>query len=127
MILKITLSTVTGGILATLLVWLANGWAGLYPMGNAPPLASLGSNLLQAFLLAMLFQRWLDAWSFFRGALHGAWIAGLFAGAFYLRYQTQDNAGIIYSTLIHTFLWSVTGGVMGLMLQKMRGHPVFKW
>lgn len=127
MLLKITLSTVTGGILATLLVWLANGWAGLCSMGNAPPLASLGSNLLQAFLLSMLFQRWLDAWSFFRGALHGAWIAGLFAGAFYLRSQPLDHVGVIHSTLIQTLLWSVTGGMMGLLLQKMRGHPVFRW
>lgn len=127
MLLKITLSTVTGGILATLLVWLANGWAGIYPMGIVPPFASLGSNLLQAFLLSMLFQRWLDAWGFLRGAWHGGWIAGLFAGAFYLRCQPLDHTVVIHLTIIQTFLWSVTGGVMGLMLQKMRGHPVFKW
>lgn len=127
MILKITLSTVTGGILATLLVWLANEWADIYPMGIVPPFASLGSNLLQAFLLSMLFQRWLDAWGFLRGAWHGGWIAGLFAAAFYLRHTTTDWSSLFFLTLFSTLLWTLTGGIMGLLLQKMRGRLVFRW
>jgi|688.fasta_scaffold634038_2 hypothetical protein len=124
MILKIFLSTVAGGVLATVLSCLVNVWA---VMDRAPTWYSVGGNLLQAFLLSLLFQRWLDAWGFLRGAFHAAWIAGLFAGAFNLRYVSGAQVNLIYLTLFDTLIWVITGGIMGLLLQKMRGRPVFRW
>ncbi|MBN8678065.1 MAG: hypothetical protein J0M29_07550 [Chitinophagales bacterium] len=123
MILKIILSTLSGGILATLLVWLAGIWM-TPPVEMVPLWAFLVSNILQAFLLSILFQRWLDAWGFLRGAWHGGWIAGLFAGAFYLR---GVSTNWVHLFLFNTLVWTLTGGVMGYLLQKMRGHPVFRW
>ncbi|HLP95997.1 MAG TPA: hypothetical protein VK168_18270 [Saprospiraceae bacterium] len=123
MILKIILSTLSGGILATLLVWLAGIWM-TPPVEMVPLWAFLVSNILQAFLLSMLFQRWLDAWGFLRGAWHGGWIAGLFAGAFYLR---GVSTNWVHLFLFSTLVWTLTGGVMGYLLQKMRGQPVFRW
>lgn len=123
MILKIILSTLSGGILATLLVWLAGIWM-RPPVEMVSLWAFLASNILQAFLLSMLFQRWLDAWGFLRGAWHGGWIAGLFAGAFYLR---DVSTNWVHLFLFSTLVWTLTGGVMGYLLQKMRGQPVFRW
>ncbi|MBL7808854.1 MAG: hypothetical protein JNN28_13625 [Saprospiraceae bacterium] len=123
MILKIILSTLSGGILATLLVWLAGIWM-TPPVEMGSLWAFLASNILQAFLLSMLFQRWLDAWGFLRGAWHGGWIAGLFAGAFYLR---GVSTNWVHLFLFSTLVWTLTGGVMGYLLQKMRGQPVFRW
>ncbi|HAD13118.1 MAG TPA: hypothetical protein DCF33_11865 [Saprospirales bacterium] len=123
MILKIILSTLSGGMVATLLVWLAGIWM-TPPVEMVPLWAFLVSNILQAFLLSMLFQRWLDAWGFLRGAWHGGWIAGLFAGAFYLR---DVSTNWLHLFLFSTLVWTLTGGVMGYLLQKMRGQPVFRW
>lgn len=141
MITRVLLATLVGGIVMFGLGFLifgvlldaymkANMSAEAAKLMKDPPnfILIFVSNLVFAWLLAFIFERWASIKTFVTGLIAGAIIFGSIALAIDLQFAATMNlmtgfAPIIVDVLAVAVLGGISGGVIGLVLGKLNKTP----
>jgi hypothetical protein len=133
---KTIIAAIAGAITTFLLGWLIYGillmdfmethtikYEGL--MINPPRLGVLfASHLIFSLMLAYVFNTWANARTFSSGFTNGLIISGLITLSIDLGYYAfmnlMDTTGLAVDVIVSTLIWSIAGGVIGLVLGKVK-------
>lgn len=133
---QLGLSTLSGGITAFLVGGLLYGalLAGFFAAQSTAPagvmmetpnmLGIAAGNFVFALMLALIFHRWANISTFQTGVIAGAWISFLVVLSFDTIMMSTANMmtglGMVVDVLVFTAIGAVTGGVVGLVLGRVK-------
>jgi len=80
------------------------------------------SNLVTAFLLAYIFNRWAGISTFKTGAVAGAIIMGLMSLSYNIMFYSTTDMSTLNASLLDTVLMVVIGGVVGGVVGWVLGY-----
>lgn len=133
---KVILSAIAGAVTTFMLGWLIYGmlladfmeantikYEGL--MLNPPRLGVLfASHVTFALLLAWIFDKWANCRNFASGFTTALLLAGLVTISIDLGYYAFMNlfntTMVVVDIVVNTLIWSLAGGVIGLVLGKVK-------